>query len=447
MKKLLFALAWTLAVTATQAQNGLPEPLPTIDLLSVRTPAAVAERIPLEKDFLKRLRTAGPGQKVPLQGLVRKQGREVTLAFRPVALYAPGAKVRVVDAHGSTTLSSKRRFFLAVNGRTAAGLALNEDGSLQGMLMEQGELYDLKQAGNDLLTRRIDIHRPDLTTQCLTGDTQRVAPIDQTTRQLKRQFSHNLAKGTINYSTVVAVDTDNEWMSGKFGNNTTAARTWIEDLFLAMNVFYNRDLSLFLQLGDVFLRTTTDPYTGDGTTNGTLIDDLDEFGLYWKNNMNAVSRDFAMMFSGKIASTSFSGLAWIDIYCNNGVSCNGGSNTCGSYSFNAIGSSSAITPNWASTLVGHELGHNLGSVHTHCYSPPLDNCWNQESGCYSNATSCPAGGGTIMSYCHLLSGCSSNAEFHPTVIALLNGQISANYPSCIDAYATTADLVFVDGFE
>src|SRR5262249_24818876 len=39
---------------------------------------------------------------------------------------------------------------------------------------------------------------------------------------------------------------------------------------------------------------------------------------------------------------------------------------------------------------------------------PIDKCYSGESGCYSGATSLPgpagAGSGTIMSYCHLLSG-------------------------------------------
>ncbi len=443
MRKTILASIGLLLTLPTLALDGLPKPT-TINLLNVQTPVEVAERIPLEKDFVEQLRAARPGQTIPLGGLVKKAGDPV-LHFQPFALHAPGTRVHVLHDGKESFLQQKRRYFLAVNGQTAAGLALNEDGSLQGMLMEQGALYDLKQEGNWLVTQRIRINQPGLQSSCETGDKQRVGDIQQTLQQLKTRQSTTLPKGAINYSTVVAVDTDNEWMADKFSNNTTSAQNWIDDLFLAMNVFYNRDLSLYLQVGDVFLRTSTDPYTNNGASDG-LGDDLSAFGQYWKSNMITISRDFAMMFSGKIGSNQFSGIAWIDSYCNNGIT--SGSQTYGSYSFNAIGSSSAITANWASTLIGHELGHNLGSVHTHCYSPPIDSCYNAESGCYTGATSCPGGGrGTIMSYCHL-NGCGNNlAQFHPTVISTLSGRITANYPSCIDAYGTSVDTVFADGFE
>ncbi len=444
LKSTLASLGLLLTLPAL-ALEGLPEPT-IVDLLTVQTPVQVAERIPLEKDFVQQLRAAGPGQAVTLDGLVQKANAR-PLAFKPLRLYAPGAKVRVLRDGKESILNDRRRYFLAVDGQTAAGLALNEDGSLQGMLMEQGALYDLKQEGQWLVTRRILINQPGLKTRCETGDGQWTPDIQQTLQQLKSGKPTRQTKATpTTYATVIAVDTDNEWMTDKFSNNTNSALTWITDLFVAMNVFFNRDLDLHLQLGDVFLRTTTDPYTNNGTSDGSLSDDLNDFGLYWKDNMAGISRDFAMMFSGKIPSNQYSGIAWIDSYCNNGTTY--GSQTYGSYSFSAIGSSSAITPNWASTLIGHELGHNLGSEHTHCYSPPIDNCYNGESGCYTGTTSCPSGGrGTIMSYCHL-NGCGDNlAEFHPTVIGNLSGQIINNYPSCIDAYATTADIVFSNDFE
>lgn len=62
------------------------------------------------------------------------------------------------------------------------------------------------------------------------------------------------------------------------------------------------------------------------------------------------------------------------------------------------------TYSWTVEVVTHELGHNLGSPHTHsCSWPngPIDDCYSPEGGCAKGPT--PSGGGTIMSYCHLSS--------------------------------------------
>ncbi|MGB7451184.1 MAG: M12 family metallo-peptidase, partial [Lysobacterales bacterium] len=245
--------------------------------------------------------------------------------------------------------------------------------------------------------------------------------------------SQSLANGgsAITWQADIAVDTDTEWMAGK-SNNAAIATTWIEDLFLSMNVMYERDVNTRLLIGDVFLRIGPDPYNLDGSDRFAA---LSEFGEYWRVNQGSIVRDFAAMLSGRsIGSGSFSGIAWINQYCRNGRQSNG--QTSGSYSYNAIGSGWSASA--ASKYIGHELGHNMGSPHTHCVSNNsggfVDECTNFEAsnGCFSGSASCPvAGSGTTMSYCHLLSGCGSTADFHPVVQTLLEGRLAANSPSCI----------------
>jgi hypothetical protein len=179
---------------------------------------------------------------------------------------------------------------------------------------------------------------------------------------------------------------------------------------------------------------------------------LDEFAQYWRLNMGALDRDFATMFSGRdISSSFFSGIAWIDQYCKKGaVQPNG--RTVGSYSFNAIGTSRTAAN--TAIFIGHEFGHNMGSPHTHCYTPAIDQCYGSEGGCYSGPVSCPTGGkGTVMSYCHVSgpagAGCgNSNLEFHPTVQSLIESRMAANSPSCIAPFVEPPiPSLFEDGFE
>ncbi len=246
---------------------------------------------------------------------------------------------------------------------------------------------------------------------------------------------------------VIAVDSDNEFNYLKFGNNTAAATDWIADLFLELNLLYQAELSLGLLQGDTYLRLDTDssPTFDDDPFSNTdtpaSLSQLSEFGSHWSANMGSVSRVFSTLLSGKSSSDfSASGMAWVDGYCENQ---SGG----GGYSVNQIFKGNVSMANQV-RLVAHELGHNFASPHTHCYQPPVDECYSGEGGCYSGATSCPAGSnGTMMSYCHF-NGCGSNQiGFHPTVNSLMNGFLSAHYPSCIEPLVGLPDEIFSGGFE
>src|SRR5207247_2854493 len=93
------------------------------------------------------------------------------------------------------------------------------------------------------------------------------------------------------------------------------------------------------------------------------------------------------------------GVAYVDVLCND------------TYGFGVSQVFGDSTPagTWDLLVVAHELGHNFGSVHSHCYNPPLDHGYNQEPGCYSGPV--VASHGTIMSYCHLLAGGMNNIDF------------------------------------
>jgi hypothetical protein len=230
------------------------------------------------------------------------------------------------------------------------------------------------------------------------------------------------------HTATVAVDTDNELMSVKFANDTTSATNYVANLIAAMNVMYERDLLVRLVQGTTFLRVSTDPYASPA---GGFADSnkLNEFTNYWRANYGNVSRALAMMLSGK-GSSGASGIAWLNGLCS----------TNAGYSFTQVFRSAGDTSASDARIVGHELGHNFGSDHTHCYSPPIDTCYGSEPGCYAGGTSCPAAAaingvsnvrGTVMSYCHLLGGCSAASVFHPRTVTLLQPIIQSKVGQCV----------------
>lgn len=250
------------------------------------------------------------------------------------------------------------------------------------------------------------------------------------------------------HSATIAVDTDNELMQLKFSNNTTNATDYVAALIAAMNVVYERDLNIRLLQGTTYLRvsTTTDPYTQQAnSTNGAATNSqLIEVRNYWQANYSGISRALTMMLSGKSPSTGLSGgIAYISGLCN----------TTKGYSFTQIFRSPNSTSSADVFVVGHELGHNFGSPHTHCYSPPIDNCFVEgPASCYSGATSCPAPTtingvnnvkGTIMSYCHTLGGCNNSNVFHPTTVDLITGVIQPQINICIFPAITPPTVTLV----
>lgn len=255
------------------------------------------------------------------------------------------------------------------------------------------------------------------------------------------------------HTATIAVDTDNELMNLKFGNNTTAATNYIANLIARMNVMYERDFLVRLVQGFTVLRTsgTADPYNQSGTGSADS-NKLNEFSSYWADGCggtcNGVSRALVMMLSGKQTSNfSASGIAWLNSLCS----------TSTGYSFTQVFKFAQDTSANDAYIVGHELGHNFGSPHTHCYSPPIDTCFRGEA-CYTGSTSCPAPTtmngvtnvtGTVMSYCHL-SSCGAKEVFHPRTVALvaplIQARVGTGFGQCILPLGP-GNAIFGNGFE
>ncbi len=374
-----------------------------------------------------------------------------TVDLKRYELMAPGAKITVIDETGKRNLPIPEMMFFSAP-KTGLGFMLDgKTGDVEGLISQDGVRMYITgnlQTGLDFRLDELNKSEEQVSAQCHSalGDQPKQLIGELELSDLSKTLEQN-TRGTTLYETVIAVDTDTEWMDGKSDNPSTAM-AYINTLFTSMNVFFERDLSLRLLLGDVTLRINTDPYPTEDNISNYLTD----FGEYWRVNQGNIPRDFALMLSGQnIGSNSFSGIAWVNAYCNNGFQF--GSQTAGSYSVNRIGTNFGAAS--VAMFVGHELGHNMGSPHTHCYNPLVDQCYNGEASpqndCFDGTPVCPVGGkGTIMSYCHFGApsgaGCGrSDEEFHPTVISRINSQIVANFPSCIQSLGS--DIIFEDGFE
>ena len=231
----------------------------------------------------------------------------------------------------------------------------------------------------------------------------------------------------------IRVETDFE-LYNKFGNVEDLG-SWVATLFGAINVVYERDLSLHLALSEVHAWTGgagSDPYVSSATRT-----QLDEVGDWWHANrpMGSYPRALVHYLSGKSVS---GGIAWLSVLCNGDFS-SGNGHWGGAYGVTQVYGSYPLAL-WDQFATSHEMGHNAGSQHTHCFTPAIDHCYNGEPGCYAGAQENPgAGNGTIMSYCHLMGWQYVSFEFHPRCI---NERIlpEINSSACLTDASTFIDV-------
>ena len=231
----------------------------------------------------------------------------------------------------------------------------------------------------------------------------------------------------------VSIETDQELLA-KFAGSVTGMTAYITTLMGAISVIYQRDVSVHLTVNLVQAWTTTDPYAAtDPRTQ------LDEVGDWWHANRpkSSYPRTLVQYLSGKPVT---GGIAWLTVLCANDFSQSGG-HWGGAYGVVQVNGAYPASP-WDLIASAHEMGHNFGSPHTHCFSPPIDMCYSGESGCYSGPVVNPGPlGGTIMSYCHLLPGGYGNIDlrFHQRCI---NERMlpEINAVTCLTTFVGTAPV-------
>lgn len=256
---------------------------------------------------------------------------------------------------------------------------------------------------------------------------------------LETSLIENLPAGQY-YRAKVAVETDGEFYN-KFGN-TTNASNYIANLFAYSTTIYEREAQTKLVLGDIYLwaDANQDPWSFEDTQTG-----LSAFANYWQSNRTSTDRATAHFLSGKNLG---GGIAWVSGLCDKDYGYGLSANIIGSFSI------SNPEPVWDIIVVTHEIGHNFSSLHTHNYqgiggdSNPVDACGSSNTlpGLNSLLGGSPgAGNGTIMSYCHLLSGGYKNISLtfgksHPYGIKAYRvndkmstyvAQVASNYPNCL----------------
>ncbi len=172
-----------------------------------------------------------------------------------------------------------------------------------------------------------------------------------------------------------------------YQNKGTGTSSFVTGFFNQCAAMYANE-SVNIALSQVFIWDTTSPYNGSSSS-----DFLNGFQSYRNSFFGDLGHLVNLRNIGGVAA-GFNGI------CANNLD--------NSMCYSGINPSFATIPtySWTVDIFCHEMGHLMGSPHTHgCYwngnNTAIDGCYTTEGSCTQPAV--PAGGGTIMSYCHLES--------------------------------------------
>jgi len=217
-------------------------------------------------------------------------------------------------------------------------------------------------------------------------------------------------------------------------SNMTTTLNWFNSIFNNVQTLYAND-GITTAIKTVFVWTTPDPYIGGANSTAYLN--------AFVSNRPVFNGDIAQLVS--LNAGGFGGLAYLNGLC--GTSKHG---------YSDIQNNFATVPqfSWTVEVITHELGHQMGSQHTHACAwnsnnTAIDGCGPTANAAYAEG-SCPTGplptsavGGTIMSYCHLLNyvGINFANGFGPQPAARILGKVNAGTCLSTDCINTCINTV------
>ena len=214
------------------------------------------------------------------------------------------------------------------------------------------------------------------------------------------------------------------------GRSIPMTTDWITAMHNNISTLYAND-GITVALSEVFVWTAADPYTGTDT-----LAKLNQFRS-GRPNFNG---DVGQLV--KYRNPVSGGVAFLNTLCT-------ASNH--SYVDVSLNYSNIPTFSWNIEAMTHEIGHNLGSPHTHaCFwngnNTAIDGCGpasGNNEGCDADL---PTNGGTIMSYCHLLGSVGINFAngFGEQPAALIRNSI--NTKGCLGTDCVSSCQSTISGF-
>lgn len=219
--------------------------------------------------------------------------------------------------------------------------------------------------------------------------------------------------------------------------NESRATNLIVSMANAVNAMYRRELNLnmVVPLIQIWTDDNPDPYQNDGANTIALLNEVQNRWSKITNRTRDIVHCFDAMGNSQAGAGVVAGIAnGIGALCNGSIS-----NAYSVTGISAFANLPMITYMKDVSTMAHELGHNMGSYHTHnCgeWKPALDSCLSSGPSYVGNISysseTCNTGApkpipGSIMSYCDLTNSTRSVPfTFLPRVYDFLRARLESS---------------------
>jgi len=299
-----------------------------------------------------------------------------------------GQVVLATDTENAIAVDAGLHYWGKVVGDPNSLVTINVyDGEMSGVISFDDQTLTLtKLVGQDEMHTIYSESELDLehSIGCMTDDVKHFMG------DLEQDHNHGRSAGDANNCVRVYLEVANDVYKDKGGTQGTT--NYMTGLFNQVIALYAAE-NVNMAIGKMKLWDTNDPYTGNASSQ-----------------MNKLKTRLKGNFDGDIAhlvSYGNGGIAYVDV-----LRCDLRQYAVG---YSGIGKTYKNAPSfsWSVNVLAHEIGHNLGSQHTHACvwngnNTQIDDCGSVygavEGSCYNaNQKKLPSSG-TIMSYCHVVQG-------------------------------------------